>query len=199
MNRWLSIERSMGRWCGRLALAGACLAAAAGEPERLPTYQALADGSSAAHPGDKLVWLRCVEGMRWDGARCSGEPVLLTHAEAVAWAATVAKAEGLPWRLPHAAEMRRLARDLARDLAHQDSAKSFPGSRPGWHWTRTASIDTKKLNQYDYTNIAKGRTGGTQTDLNHQRGWAVDTGTGQARGDVGRATKLMVRLVRQAP
>ena len=46
-----------------------------------------ADGAYVIDPRSKLAWPRCVEGMVWNGRTCTGEPQLMTHAEATAWAA----------------------------------------------------------------------------------------------------------------
>lgn len=156
-----------------------------------------ADGLSVLDLREKQVWLRCVEGMRWDGKTCTGDPVLMTHSEAVAWAAAVAKAEGVNWRLPHVTELRRLAGSAAGRSALDP--KIFPTAPVGWYWSRTASLNTAKVNQYDYANIARGRNNDNAVRLNYRQSWAVNMGTGEARGDVDRATKLSVRLVRQQP
>lgn len=197
------MRRLKSTWTGTFRLAGLAALISAGalvwaaEPTSAPSFRPSADGVSVLDLREKLVWLRCVEGMRWDGKTCTGDPVLMSHSEAIAWAAAVAKAEGVNWRLPHVTELRRLAGHAAGRAALDP--KLFPAAPIGWYWSRTASLDTAKVNQYDYANIARGRNNENAVRLNHRQSWAVNTGTGEARGDVDRATKLSVRLVRQQP
>ena len=40
---------------------------------------------------------------------------------------------------------------------------------------------------------------GSANQMAFTQGWAVDLSSGEARGDVGRATRLHVQLVRPAP
>lgn len=190
---WTSIFRLM----GQAALVTVGTAVWATESTSGPNFHPSADGASVLDLREKLVWLRCVEGMRWDGKTCTGDPVLMTHSEAVAWAAAVAKAEGVNWRLPHVTELRRLAGNAAGRGALDP--KIFPAAPVGWYWSRTASLNTAKVNQYDYANIARGRNNDNAVRLNYRQSWAVNTGTGEARGDVDRTTRLSVRLVRQQP
>jgi hypothetical protein len=88
--------------------------------------------------------------------------------------------------VPRLTELRRwAATDQARQL--------FPAAPQDWTYTSTSRIDSSQANPYSYDNIARG-TGG-QDSLGVQQGWAVNMGTGEARGDVSRRTPLVVRLV----
>ncbi len=170
---------------GLTALAAAQTAAP--EAAGLSGPAATADGQYVIDPRSKLAWPRCVEGMRWDGQTCTGQPRYLTHGEAVALATARFKAEGVAWRLPRLTELRRWA-------ASEQGRALFPATPQDWHWTSTSRVDTTQANPYNYDNITRGS--GTQDRLGVQQGWALHMGTGEARGDVGRRTPLVVRLVR---
>ncbi|MDF3823606.1 hypothetical protein P3G55_27280, partial [Leptospira sp. 96542] len=59
-----------------------------------PGLQLSADGAYVLDAQNKLAWLRCVEGMTWNGHNCVGEPRLMTYTTAQALAAARAKADG---------------------------------------------------------------------------------------------------------
>ncbi len=166
-------------------LAGA--AAAQATPPAATGPAPTADGSHVIDPRSKLAWPRCVEGMAWNGKTCTGQPRLMTHGEAVALASARFKAEGVAWRLPRLTELRRWA-------ASAQGQALFPAAPQDWYWTSTSRIDSTQANPYNYDSIARGS--GTQDRLGVQQGWAVNMETGEARGDVGRRTLLVVRLVR---
>lgn len=155
------------------------------------------DGAYVVDARSKLAWPRCVEGMAWNGKTCTGAPRLMTHHEATAWAASRAKADGVPWRLPRVTELRRWAGKDGKATAVV--ANFFPAAPLDWYWTLTASIDTKAANPYNYGNIAQGRAGALDSKLGVQQGWAVNMATGAAEGDVSRRSRLVVRLVSSQP
>lgn len=146
------------------------------------------DGTWVADGRAHLAWARCVEGMHWAGGTCAGKPELFTYAEAQARARERGRAEGLRWRLPRVPELKRLA-------PHQ--AALLPGAPQEWHWTGTASVNAAAVNPYAYGNVQRGGEG--EGVLAARQGWAVDMASGQARGDVGRGARLVLRLVRPAP
>ena len=150
-----------------------------------------ADGTYVIDPRSKLAWPRCVEGMAWNGQTCTGQPRLMTHGEAMALATARFKAEGVAWRLPRLTELRRWA-------GNEQGRTLFPGDPQDWTWTSTSRVDTTQSSAYNYDNIARGSTG-TQDRLGVLQGWAVQMGDGEARSDVARKTKLVVRLVRPQP
>ncbi|MGD9773742.1 DUF1566 domain-containing protein [Diaphorobacter sp.] len=172
--------------------------APASAPASTPAQPALtlsADGTLVLDIRARLAWPRCVEGMRWNGSDCIGAPDLLSYNEAQALARKRWKAEDVRWRLPRVNELRRL---LNRSTpAPAVDARLFPSSPPEWHWTGTASINVHAVNPYAYDNVTRGGSG--ENTLYPQQGWAVDMTSGQARGDMGRHTRLAVRLVRPAP
>lgn len=172
--------------------------AAQPEPARQAPVAALQPSPDAALVIDaraRLAWPRCVEGMRWNGGQCTGVAQRFTYAEAQALARERAQADGVRWRLPRVNELRRLVERSAKPPAVD--AALFPAAPPDWHWSGTASVNAQKVNPYAYGNVA--RAGGGEHQLAVQQSWAVDMASGQARGDVGRATALFVRLVRPAP
>lgn len=152
------------------------------------------DGAYVVDVRSKLAWPRCVQGMAWNGKTCTGTPLLLTHGEATALAAARAKADGVAWRLPRVPELRRVAGKVGKPTS--PDAALFPAAPQDWHWSITASINTARINPYDYDNIRQGRTGGNKDQIGVQQGWAVHLGTGEARGDVTKRSMLTVRLVR---
>lgn len=174
-----------------LVLAGLTLAGSVFAAEADAGVGLTEDRAYVIDTRSKLAWPRCVEGMQWNGKTCTGEPRLMTHGEATAWAAQRAKADGLPWRLPRVPELRRWAARSGK--ASGLAAEMFPAAPMDWYWTLTASIDTRTVNPYAYDNIQQGRTGITK--LGVQQGWAVNMATGEAEGDVSRRSKLVVRLV----
>jgi hypothetical protein len=151
------------------------------------------DGAYVLDARTQLAWSRCVEGMQWTGKNCAGTPSLLTHAEAMAVAIERGKARGLHWRVPRLGELQGLVPDggAQRGL----DARLFPEAPPGWHWTATTTIDSASVNQYNYANIARGRSEQNTNRVAFLHGWAVDPATGASRGDVSKRTKLAVRLV----
>ncbi|HEV6968542.1 MULTISPECIES: DUF1566 domain-containing protein [Roseateles] len=173
-----------------ILLALAALPAAADEAPRLTPS---ADGRELIDPTAGLAWSRCVEGMDWDGRRCTGTPRLATHAEALAMGRARAGAEGRAWRVPRVTELRR----LFERLAHGKSAESLaPAAPAGWYWTSTTRIESEKVNAYSYRNVERGLTQRQVDRLVVQSGWAVEQPGADVRGDVAKREKLAVRLVR---
>lgn len=154
-----------------------------------------ADGSGVLDPRARTVWARCVEGMQWNGRTCTGRALLLTRAEATARAKARSTADGHSWRLPRSLELRRLVDKQAKPPGVD--ATLFPAAPGGMQWSGTANVRHLSVNPYNYDNVASGRTTGGSR-LAALAGWAVDMDTGEAFGDVSRASKLPVRLVRGA-
>jgi hypothetical protein len=173
----------------------ACGAVGAAEPAAPATrFVVLGDGAAILDLQSKLVWSRCVEGMRWTGSACMGERKLASHSEAMALAKARRESDGLAWRLARVPELRQLASNKAR--APGLDPKFFPAAPAGWHWSGTANVDTAPVNPYNYGNVAQGRTAENANRMAFLHGWAVNLDTGVARGDVTKATRLPVRLVR---
>ena len=153
------------------------------------------DGAYVIDVRAQLAWPRCVEGMQWNGTTCTGKPLLLDRAEATTLAAARWQAEGVAWRLPRAAELQRLVGKAAHNAPGAD-ARLFPAAPDLWYWSSTANVSGVRGNQYNYNTIRQSREGDSAGQMALLNGWAVNMATGEARGDVARASKLPVRLVR---
>lgn len=153
------------------------------------------DGAYVIDVRAQLAWPRCVEGMQWNGTTCTGKPLLLDRAEATTLAAARWQAEGVAWRLPRAAELQRLVGKAAHNAPGAD-ARLFPAAPDLWYWSSTANVSGVRNNQYNYNTIRQNREGDSAGQMALLNGWAVNMATGEARGDVARASKLPVRLVR---
>ena len=153
------------------------------------------DGSLVIDTRAHLAWPRCVEGMVWNGSACRGVAQLLTYGEAQALARKRWQADGVRWRLPRVNELRRLVNRKAQPPSVD--TQLFPAMPRDWLWTGTASVNTNTVNPYAYGNVTRGGAG--ESSMTVQQSWAVDMASGEARGDVGRATRMHVQLVRPAP
>jgi hypothetical protein len=168
---------------------------AATSDEAAPPDWALSkDGSQIIHRSAGVAWPRCVEGMQWTGQRCTGEPLKLDHAEALALVKARGKTEGIAWRLPHMKELQQLAYQNARPTSTGQTL--LPPAGHGWCWTATSAIATRSFNAYNYNNIQRGLNGQNSNQLKVLHGWAVNTATGEAHGDVLKRSKVLVRMVR---
>ena len=185
------VKRRLAVWM--LACCGPWLGALAA-PAASPMAPS-ADGSLVIDTRSHLAWDRCVMGMRWNGTTCTGLARLLTFAQAKELANERWKREGVRWRLPRVPELRRLANRHASPAAVD--AALFPNAPTGWYWTGTSSVNAAAVNPYAYGNVMRGGQGGDT--LRARQAWAVDMGSGKGRGDMNRATPLVVRLVRPAP
>ena len=142
----------------------------------------------------RLAWARCVVGMEWNGKTCAGRPDRLDHGQALALASARAHSEALPWRLPRVNELRHLVDRSARPPG--PDAVLFPAAPRDWHWAANVNANARSVNPYNYGNVMQGRTSESATRTEFTLGWAVHTGTGEARGDASKSSALPVRLVR---
>jgi len=172
----------------------AAAAAGAASPPDAPKLVLSEGGDYVIDLRAKLAWPRCVEGMRWNGKTCTGQALLLDHAQAKALASQRFKAEGVRWRLPRVTELKRLIDRSAKPPGLDPLL--FPAAPPDWHWSITANIKTSTVNQYNYGNLSQGRTEGSISQMQVSQGWAVNLGSGEASGEVSKRSKLPVRLVR---
>ena len=185
------------RGAAALLLAVALGGTQAAEPSAAPPLLHVSDeGQTVLDASAGLLWARCVEGMQWDGRRCTGQAQRFTHAQAIAAAARRAKAEGQPWRLPRLPELRRLA-DRSAKVPGLDP-RFFPAAPDDWYWTATANLHAERnRNPYNYGNVMRGDgAGGRGSGEAALFGWAVMLSSGEGRGDMPKATALPVRLVR---
>lgn len=155
------------------------------------------DGAEVIDTRAGQAWSRCVEGMRWTGKTCEGEPMLLTHKEALTLVSARRKADGRDWRLPRVTDLRHLVSDTSTPRGQY--ARLFPAAPADWYWASTANVDTatKEVNPYNYGNVMSAHNGaGNVNRMAFLHGWAVNMDTGEADGEVSRRSKLPVRLVR---
>jgi hypothetical protein len=157
-------------------------------------WVASADGTHVLDMRSQLAWPRCVEGMLWTGKTCVGSVALFDRAEASALAAERARAKGVAWRLPRAAEMARLVDKAATPPGLNPVL--FPAAPGGWHWTATSNVNAMSANAYNYGTVMEGRSGELGRQATLVKGWAINVSTGEARGDTARSSRLPVRLVR---
>jgi len=167
--------------------------AAAAAPVRMEVSD---DGTLIIDARSKLAWSRCLEGTRWNGQTCAGLPRLFTRAEAQAVARERSQAEGVPWRLPRATELRHLVQ--RRAVPPGVDSVLFPSSPGTWHWSSTSRIHTGSVNMYNYGNAMQGSTGGVANRIATRQGWAVDMASGDS-SPVHKDSTLPVRLVRPYP
>ncbi len=136
-------------------------------------------GSSGAEVRDKvtgLIWQRCVVGMSWNGATCTGTASSLTWQNALDAARTASKSTVLgatAWRAPNYAELRSLS-----ELACLEPAINttwFPATPPNETWSSST----------------------VATLLNHTA-WSIHFGRGDTVPGLGSAagSAFRVRLVR---
>ncbi|MBV8123871.1 MAG: DUF1566 domain-containing protein [Burkholderiaceae bacterium] len=137
-------------------------------------------------------WSRCVEGMDWDGRRCSGTALLLEHSQAIARAVARSRQDGKSWRVPSVPELEA----FAASARATSEIVLCPDAPQGWYWTSSTRVDTSDVNQYSYGNIMNGVNSQNVNRMDFLHGWAVDVDTGKVRGDVLKRTRLPVRLVR---
>ncbi len=93
-------------------------------------YAISGDGSEVTDTRTGLIWRRCAEGMRLQGARCAGTPQGMSHAAAVKHAA---KGAAAGWRLPNSQELLSIADESRFKMAIDTEA--FPNTPPDHFWT----------------------------------------------------------------
>ena len=108
-----------------------------GTPETSRHYLS-ADGQEVTDETTGLVWKRCVEGMKWNGASCTGYPRYFTWYEALQ--SVVPGTAG--WRVPNVKEMSSLI-DPAATGTLAVNTRLFPGTSNDMFWTSTPyTLDT---------------------------------------------------------
>lgn len=157
-------------------------------------YVVSPDGREILDVQARLAWRRCLEGTYWNGRTCAGTPLTLDHSQAMARAKAMATADQKPWRVPQVAQLRRLAEEMKSDTT--SFALLFPTTPADWHWSVSVNINTAPVNPYNYGNVMQGVDGTSVNRISFMHGWAVNFGTGEARGDMPKRESLWVRLVR---
>lgn len=156
-------------------------------------FQIAADGKFVIDTRAKLAWARCAEGMDWNGKACTGSAEVFNYKQAQTHAAERSKAEDQRWRLPRVNELKRL---LDRSSKPQGlNPDLFPNAPRDWHWTGTASVNSTRVNSYNYSQVDRSNN---LSSLSAQQAWAVNAETLQATPDMGKGNALLLRLVRPA-
>jgi hypothetical protein len=186
---------------------GALSSPATEEPTK-PRFEILANGEEVLDRRAKLIWRRCVEGMRWTGTTCWGVAARFEFVAAQTRATQVGKETKQPWRLPHIPELRLLVQkpQTERATSGVDRGKRlpwvdpdwFPGTPADWHWTQSSTVLGGNINIYNYGNVMSGTTPTNVSRLAPRTGWAFNFATGEPAGDISRQNDLVVRLVRGA-
>jgi hypothetical protein len=93
----------------------------------------LAKGDEVLDQSTKLIWKRCPEGMRWTGESCEGTVQRYGWSRAALRAQEISKAEGLPWTLPEADDLKALVERSAGPV--KIDTKAFPGTPAYYFWS----------------------------------------------------------------
>ena len=163
------------------------------EPVTDPLWAPAQDGSFVINRKSGLVWLRCVEGMHWDGKTCAGEALLLAQKPAIARAKVSSRTLGADCRLPSLGELQALVNSGA--FTRSGGAVLFADAPSDWRWTSSPVLNTGTVNQYNYGNIMQGRNNDNAVRVDVLRAWAVNVTTGATRSDVTKVTEMPVQLV----
>ena len=102
-------------------------------------FQVSADGQEVLDQDTRLIWRRCLEGMRYEAGRCLGEPQPLAWSQGVDWA----KAVSMPttsWRMPTMMELSSVI-DMNRHGAPVDPVL-FPDTPRAYVWSATVNERT---------------------------------------------------------
>lgn len=127
------------------------------------------DKGTATHKTTGLMWARCSLGQQWTGQGCSGEPTLLSWAEALTASFGQISAGFADWRLPNKNELEFIVEEACSQPAI--NRRIFPATPSQFYWTSSP-----------YAGSAQGA-------------WSVDFGYGTVSATV-KTGKLPVRLVR---
>ncbi len=102
-------------------------------------YSYSIDGSEVIDNITGLVWRRCVEGMIWNGAGCSGAAAFFTHNGVHNRAKNEATNSGKPWRVPNVKELFSITK---LDISYPSfDHVAFPATpNPGYFWSSSPSV-----------------------------------------------------------
>ena len=101
-------------------------------------YMISSDGNEVADQKTGLIWLRCAEGMVYNGRTCTGTASTFTHETAVQYAANYASKAGIAWRLPNIKELASIA-DKSRTNPAIDPA-AFPATPASKFWSASPCV-----------------------------------------------------------
>jgi hypothetical protein len=135
-------------------------------------YSISSDGGEVIDDQAKLIWTRCLIGMKLQGGRCQGQPQLFPASLIALKIDELNKETGKKWRLPSMAELRLLVsvKHADYDKVGAIDPKAFPGTPISRVWT-------------------------TQSTGAHYLHWVsfMDGSTGESP----RSTPIAIRLVRE--
>ncbi len=131
----MNIQNNIGRYLlisVAILLLATVTSSAQAENSLKNRFTVSADGQEIADSQTNLIWRRCSEGMRWDGATCVGVPISVTHEGALERADAQAISTGTSWRLPELKELHSLA-DETLGVPVTDF-KAFPATPKQGMW-----------------------------------------------------------------
>lgn len=190
-----SLRRAVA-WLLLWSMSWPALVLAAGPAPASPAadWTPAANGQQLLQRSTRLLWSRCVEGMRWSGRDCVGQPLWLDLVEAQALVQRRNAATGQNWRLPYLKELQQLA--LLSQW--QDEATLVPEASQTWIWSGSVPIAMREINPYSYEAVVKGVNAQNVAQMKFLHGWVVNTATGESRDDVLKRTRMQVLMVRRA-
>lgn len=159
--------------------------------QKPPAITTIPEGSFVVDKAAMQAWPRCAHGQSWNGKDCIGKATQANHRDATLLAARVNAAEGFVCRLPSVAELQLL---LKKSASKSDDTP-VPTSESTWYWTRSTHIDSRTVNQYEYSNVVRGRNAENVTRIDAFHMLAMQWPEGSVRGDLTKATKLPFRVV----
>jgi len=115
--------------CDRHHTLPQCGAVLSGDPGGAWT---LGGDGTARQAGAGLTWYRCNAGERFVNGSCVGEPLRVSHAEAMQYAQDFSSASGRAWRMPTIEEMRELRMASCNNPAVD--TRVFPSVRSDHYW-----------------------------------------------------------------
>ena len=133
------------------------------------------DGPVARDYVNKLEWMRCSIGQRWENDTCIGDLILLSVSEANEVVQRMSNLEGGGWRLPTVRELQSIVSKVETrpsDVEPNIDIKTFPATFAGPYWSSDQSFYSKRYQ------------------------WSVNFFTGQRYNRFYPSQPLAVRLVR---
>lgn len=103
-------------------------------------YKVSDDGTLIFDQKTGLTWLRCLLGMHWDGAVCTGPVKTYTWQQALAAAQTSTEAGFRDWRLPNVKELKSLVERACTSPAI--NTRLLNADPAGWVWTSTPDANS---------------------------------------------------------
>ena len=122
-----------------------------------------ASGDEVVDRASRVVWRRCVEGMRWNGTTCKGQAGAYTFSEGIAQAQAESARTGLAWRLPNIKELHMIVDENA--FGPTIDLDEFPGTPSSREWTSSvSSYDPSRIWTVDFL-------GGQHASIGNDGAW----------------------------